>query len=266
MDNEPALTPEQEAYAKEFDTALQTTDGKPQPELLLGKFKTTEDLANAYKELEKKLGGPKPEAPKVETTPEEEPPIPEDMKLELGKKPEEGEAVEALPLIDYLQQAGENGGELTNEVRATIKKAYKLDDATLDTMAATAADRYRQSVQQVVKAAGGQEQLEQLNQWVVQTYNDAQIADINKALKNDTLRESTITGLMQKMSQSYNAPTPATVAQPTNLSSGASGSYTTDADLHKDMADERYTNRNHPEHAVFVSQVQERFQQSTHLH
>ena len=78
MADEVVLTPEQQAIEAEAIARLEggqtdslsnyNEDGTEKQELLLGKFKTQEDLVKAYKELESKLGQPKaePETTKVE--------------------------------------------------------------------------------------------------------------------------------------------------------------------------------------------------------
>jgi hypothetical protein len=56
---EGMVAPGQENLLEEF---AQEQEAAKEPELLLGKFKSQDDLAKAYQELEKKLGQPKPEA------------------------------------------------------------------------------------------------------------------------------------------------------------------------------------------------------------
>jgi hypothetical protein len=56
---EGMVAPGQENLLEEF---VQEQEAAKEPELLLGKFKSQDDLAKAYQELEKKLGQPKPEA------------------------------------------------------------------------------------------------------------------------------------------------------------------------------------------------------------
>jgi hypothetical protein len=56
---EGMVAPGQESLLEEF---VQEQQQQQEPELLLGKFKSQDDLAKAYQELEKKLGQPKQEA------------------------------------------------------------------------------------------------------------------------------------------------------------------------------------------------------------
>ena len=56
---EGMVAPGQETILEEF---VQEQQQQQEPELLLGKFKSQDDLAKAYQELEKKLGQPKQEA------------------------------------------------------------------------------------------------------------------------------------------------------------------------------------------------------------
>lgn len=74
-----ALTPEQIAIEAEASARVDgvvpnvmdnyNPDGTPKEELIAGKFKSQEDLLNAYKELEKKLGVPKDVVPSTMNTP-----------------------------------------------------------------------------------------------------------------------------------------------------------------------------------------------------
>ena len=61
--SEGMVAPGQEELAKEFEEGPQATD----EEKILGKFNSAEDLAKAYAELEKKLGGQDP-SPATEST------------------------------------------------------------------------------------------------------------------------------------------------------------------------------------------------------
>ena len=56
---EGMVAPGQESILEEF---IQEQEAAKEPELLLGKFKSQDDLAKAYQELEKKLGQPKGDA------------------------------------------------------------------------------------------------------------------------------------------------------------------------------------------------------------
>ena len=95
----------------------------PSEELILGKFKTPEDLANAYKALEAKLGQPKPTEdtpPNTEDTPTNE--------LEIKAK----DAVEAQGLsMDALQAHYNEHGSLSEDHYGSLAKGG-LDKATVD--------------------------------------------------------------------------------------------------------------------------------------
>lgn len=81
MAEEVVLTPEQQAIEAEAIARLEggqtdslsnyNEDGTEKQELLLGKFKTQDDLVKAYKELESKLGQPKVEPDTTKVDPEE---------------------------------------------------------------------------------------------------------------------------------------------------------------------------------------------------
>lgn len=260
---EGQLTPEQQAAVeKEFDQALGITDKTDQPqELILGKFKNVEDLQKAYVELERKQS----QSGNKQTTPQEPVAAKPDQKLELGVKPEAPEVNKPVrPLSDYLQEMGQGDG-VSDELRQELKDNYNLDDGTIDMMDATARDSYRASVEEIVREAGGQEALDQLSDWVARTYTQAQINDINQALKNKMLRGPLIRDLTSKMNESYNAPVQRG-QEPTNLGVATTQGFATDQEMKAAMANQRYTNPQHPDHQRFVEEVHARFANSPHLH
>jgi hypothetical protein len=115
------------AFANRGEAPPPEPSGDPAPpdgdELILGKFKSPEDLANAYKALEAKLGQPKPQEdtpPNTEDTPTNE--------LEIKAK----DAVEAQGLsMDALQAHFNEHGSLSEDHYGSLAKGG-LDKATVD--------------------------------------------------------------------------------------------------------------------------------------
>lgn len=261
---EGQLSPEDQAVIEEFDKQLGITGQSDEPQLILGKFKSQEDLITAYQNLERKLGSSNQQTTPKNSSQEPVTAKPE-QKLELGVEPEKPEVNKPTrPLSEYLQEMGQGEG-VTDEMRQELKDTYNLDDGTIDLMDATARQSYRASVEEIVREAGGQEALDRLSDWVGKTYTPAQIAEINQALKNDLLRGPLIRDLSSKMKSSYNAPAQRG-QEPTNLGVATTQGFATDSEMQTAMADQRYTNPQHPEHARYVDEVHTRFANSPHLH
>jgi hypothetical protein len=149
-------------------------DGTPVEDLIAGKFKSQEDLLNAYQELEKKLGAPKEEAPKEETPPLDSP---EDTK--------------GFSTSDYEKEVAENGKLSEDSYADLAKKGFTKQQVDQYIHGQTAyADSVKQSV---YEKAGGEQKYSELMAWasdnmpedVINDYNDAVNAlDTNKVLRN----------------------------------------------------------------------------------
>jgi hypothetical protein len=101
------VAPGQEGLLEEF---IQEQEQAQEPELLLGKFKSQEDLARAYQELEKKLGQPKQSDPEVSPTPQG---YTAEQAVEIyGQEAVEALAGKGLNLAEVMFQA-DNGKDIS---------------------------------------------------------------------------------------------------------------------------------------------------------
>lgn len=143
-------------------------DGTPKEELIAGKFKSQEDLLNAYEELQKKLGQPQEtteEAPKAE---------------EVEEAVEEAADTATFSVEKYEQEVADNGS-LSDKSYAELEK-QGFSRSQVDTYiqgqqayAATVRDSIYNSV-------GGEESYTDLIQWVSTNMDEATITEYNDAV------------------------------------------------------------------------------------
>lgn len=162
------------------------SEPEPEPELILGKFKTPEDLAKAYKELESKLGSGAPKEPAKET-PEGAPEAPKnDLEIKAN------EVAEANGLsMDALQSHYNEHGSLSDDHYASLAKGG-LDKATVDafiseigearTIKAQAQQAAMESLTTTIQdSVGGPEAYQDMVQWAGNNLDEGAISAFNQA-------------------------------------------------------------------------------------
>ena len=186
-DNVNQETPEYiESMVKKAEGTPQQSDEptpveeKQEQELLLGKFKTQEDLIKSYQELEKKLSQPKQDKP-----------------VKDNLKAEEQPKVQAIN-FEQAQNEFQENGSLSEETIANLEKSG-LPKNYIDNYLAgleALATKFEQSAYEIT---GGEENYKKMTDWVasnlsaeeVKAFNDGVSADNNTALyhiKNMTAR------------------------------------------------------------------------------
>lgn len=168
-------------FTKDAPQAPQPEAPKGEPDLILGKFKSPEDLAAAYKELEKKLGQPKTEEAKTE-----EPKVDADKaeadkadepKSETDDAPKEELKDEAGKVIDvprYEQEFLEKGS-LTEESYAELAAKHNLPKDIVDDFIAMRLNKAEGIKTEFFKAAGGEENLNAMLAWAREPSTDGKI-------------------------------------------------------------------------------------------
>jgi len=138
-----------------------------QNELLAGKYKSAQDLEQAYLELQKKLGSQDSNEEEVEDQPEDEP-----------------ETDEAVDFIGELDSEFTENGQFSEE---TMEKLASMDSKDLvdayfryrDTLDESPVSQVRDlsdsEVNQVYNSVGGQEQYQQLTQWAADNLDQQSI-------------------------------------------------------------------------------------------
>lgn len=173
----PVYTPEEQAAldryeGKEPDTlADYNPDGTPkEPEAILGKFKSQEDLVKAYQELEKKLGQPQTtEEPKGESkeTPKE---VPEEAKGLLSSN----------DFDNFSKEYNESGSLSEDTYKALEAKGLSKDivDNYINGQKALADTK----AQKLLDYVGGTEEYNSLVAWAKLNYTQEQAEAFDNAL------------------------------------------------------------------------------------
>lgn len=173
--------------------AASPADDQPQdqrPEWLPEKFKTPEDMAKAYAELEKKQGQPA-EAKKEEgqTESSETLEIPENADAALKEK--------GVNLSELQQEYAENNG-LSDETYAKLETAgFSRDD--VNGYIAGQLALVQQMRTEAFELVGGQENFESMKAWAAANLSTGEKNAFNAALQQDAAsREMAIRGLHAK--------------------------------------------------------------------
>lgn len=254
---EPTLEETAKAMGIDPNAVDETATSQAAPERpawLPEKFKTVEDFANSYAELEKKLGAGKPaegsdtqeeakenvdkstsETPKQTETPKEE-------VTDEGKTPEEQakEAVENAGLdFDELSAKYWEKGALEDSDYEALEKAG-IPRHLVDQFAAGQQALIQMERQEAFSAVGGEENYTSMIQWAAENFTDKEIETYDKAVNgNDkAARMMAIEGLKARFEAKVGF-------EPKRLA-GANGSrptldvYESVAQLQADMRDPRY--------------------------
>lgn len=208
--------------------------GETRPEWLPEKFKSPEDLAKAYAELEGKLGGGKPPAT-PEVPPKEAPKTPEGEPDPAG-----AEAVleeKGLSLEAFSQEFADKGA-LSDDSYAKLEKAG-IPKATVDQYIAgqqALADQLQTEVKSVV---GGDENFTAMATWAAANADPKVLEAYNKAVSSGDVAQAklAVNGLYQQFRE-------ASPEEP-NLIAGGNGKVTADVyesvqQLQADMAKPEY--------------------------
>lgn len=211
----PGTPAHDEAMAQKFDASQE----KP-PELLLGKFKSAEDLAKAYQELEKKLGG----ADKPVDPPPAAPPPVVDGKVDWAAVQAEVASEEGLKpaTVAALTKLG-----IPQEVIDGYVSSLQVQQQTFRTTLET--------------EAGGAEQFETVRAWAKDNLQPGEKAALQKMVEGglDSAKLA-----VQTMRQRYEAANGAFPSAPAGgrAPGAASGGYASTAEMVVDMRDPRYGN------------------------
>ena len=171
-------TPETEVLTAEEQDSLQVGEQlvAEQEQLLAGKYKSAEELENAYLSLQKKLGQTEEEEVDYESSDE-------------GYEEEEGsdeEVSENAPAISLITEASEeyyaNDGQLSEDTidafssmsSQDLVNAY-LEIQANNPQASQGVELSESQVNQVQNAAGGEANYNQVINWAAENLNDAAI-------------------------------------------------------------------------------------------
>lgn len=232
-----------QADAMDKKAAAPNTDTKPvdpnRPTWLPEKFKTPEDLAKSYLELEQKFSQGNQQ--KKEDTP---PATPDDKK------------VDKFDFNPIFEEALKNGGKISDETyKALDAKGISRDVADFAIKGALkeAADEQRT----ITERAGGKDQFDVLTKWAAAALNPAEIEAFNRVVYDGTVEEAclAVDGLKARYENS-NGKIPNLVKG--DGSGSSTGGYESRAQMTTDMRDPRYQ-----KDPAFRKQVEEKIKAST---
>lgn len=197
------------------------------PQWLPEKFKSPEDMAKAYAELESKLG--KPAEPTPPADPNATPPS-DQVADELANK--------GLDLTDFSQEFNTKG-ELSAESYDKLEKAgypRNIVDQYIDGQKARAA-LYESEVKAV---AGGSEKFSEMVDWARANLSQAEIDAYNRSVDSGNQEQAKLAtaGLYQKFSSAR--PSEPSLFKGNTASAQSSEVYESIAQMQKDMANPDY--------------------------
>jgi hypothetical protein len=166
--------------AAETSAVALPSETTPESTLLAGKYKTPQELEKAYKELEKKLGAPKPE---VEVKPEPKPATkPEGI---TDPDPAAVAAAESAGLdLTKLNAEYEESGALSEDSLAKLAKVGIPKEMVDDYIAGQEARAVAQ-VGKVHALVGGEAEYKALLTWAAANVSEADKAVFNKNINGD---------------------------------------------------------------------------------
>lgn len=168
----------------EIQEAPPTVPASERPSWLPEKFKSPEEMAKSYAELEKKLGNPKESAP---------------PKSEKQESPEQ-----VSELIDLASQELLSNNEISKETYEKFKEAG-IPQSLVDEVVAgrkTQADNYTKDVK---AAAGGEKEWNLLSQWASETLNSEERQAFNDAVNSGNIyyAKMAVTALKAQYKESF---------------------------------------------------------------
>lgn len=239
--------PSLEELAAKMDEANPPSESvEERPEWLPEKFKSAEDLAKAYSELEKKLGSKTAEIPPKEGA-------------EASTEAQDGNSEEAegedTPNEEAAREASEKAGLDFDALSAKYWEKGDIDESDYKALEKAGIpqsivqsfiagqeallDATRQSV---FKTVGGEENYNSMTGWAADNLDAAEIAAYNKAVNSGQMDVAMMA--VKGLKARYDAEVgyePARTVTATGAKASASV-YRSIAELEKDMGDPRYKN------------------------
>ena len=220
-------TPEHDAAMAAKYTASQQPPA-PEGELIAGKFKTVDDLVNAYKSLETKLG-----QPKADPAPATDAPI--TVKTEAA--PEGAAPPAAVDLFSKAEAAYAETGDIPAELRGELAKVG-ITDQFIDRYLAGVKAQEAEVRNAAFSLTGGEENFRAMQEWI-KTLPQAEIDKYNAAVVDPKAWELAIQGMYAKFTAA-NGSEGGLVTTETGETSPAGDVYRSKAELTEAMGDPRY--------------------------
>lgn len=207
------------------------------PEWLDKKFNSPEDLAKAYAELQKKLGGQQQQAPEKKADEQSPLKVPDSADVKAAADVVQKAGLDFVKLNETFAADGKLAdGDYAALEKQGIPKA--MVDAFISGQQALQKQRADATAKAAYEAAGNQERYVEAVQWAAKNLDKAEIAAFNNAIDtNDAAAvKLAVKGLMA-------ARDAAGGSEPKNLATSekaGSGGYNSLDQMRRDMADPRY--------------------------
>jgi len=176
------VAPGQESLVEEF---AREQEAEQQPELLAGKFKTVEDLAKSYQELERKLG--QRQEPPANDQPETTGYTPEQAVELYVEAPVQALAEKGVDLADVMWKA-DNGQDISEHYDA-LAETFGVSRQVVENYvskaqggaqeAPAAAGLSDTDAAELKAMVGGDDAFQQLSQWAAKNLQAKELADYN---------------------------------------------------------------------------------------
>lgn len=246
--NDAALAAKMDAANTPPAPPQDTPQGTPErPAWLPEKFKSPEDLAKAYSELEKKASGAKPgDAPPPADKPADAPSA-DDATKALADK--------GLDMAQFSAEFDEKG-ELSAESFEKLAKAG-IPREMVDSYIAGQQAQAAALVAEMHGIAGGKDGFDAMAQWAASSLNEAELAAYNEAVsQSPASARLAVAGLYARFTAAEGAPAARSVAGNGNAGT-ATDEYGSWAQAKADMRDPRYS-----KDPAFRSQVEQKIMRS----
>jgi hypothetical protein len=232
-------TLEEEAAKLDAGTTAATGDtSKDRPAWLPEKFKSEEDFAKAYTELEKKLGGKSD----TETEPKDDEELvekPAGDQTEARKVADEAATKAGLDLNELSASYWENGS-LSDDQYAKLEKAG-YPKTLVDQFTAGQQAILDQRSASVYAEVGGEDSYGEMLEWAGDNLDSKQIAAFNKTVNGTDM--SAIMLAVKGLKAQYDGSVgfePSTAVQGHTSARTGAAKYDSIAQMEKDMSDPRY--------------------------
>lgn len=223
---------QEESNTSVEDSNTESHEDTPEEELILGKFKTQDDLEKAYKELENKFHTEpeKSEEANEEVTEEE---IKQAVKEDMGDASQEAQnaILEASKeyfekgtvdesTFDQLEKAG-----IPKEIAKEFQELTQLKEAT--------------QLKEIMDSIGGEDSFEEMNSWAADNLSQSEIDSYNKIVDNGTMNEIQFAVTNLKARRDNQRSTKPSLVKG-NITVSDSDTYQSQMQIINDMRDPRY--------------------------
>jgi hypothetical protein len=247
-DTQPTL---EQQYEKQKEAGLHKEEEQQEPQRpdwLPEKFKTPEEMAKAYSELEKKQAQPKPDQKK-----------PEEGGEKVGEKDgEKKEETQSSVVEDASREFFENGG-LSDETYDKLAKVGLTRDV-VDNYINLQQKQGEALIEQAQAVAGGKEAYDEMAKWAYNNLSKDEIQAYNKSMESEDSGQIqlAVQGLKAKYAAAGNNPPKELLKGKTSGSAGVEP-FSSAAEVRRAMADPRYKEspayRKEVEYRLSVSDV-----------